>query len=82
MSWGATAILTTRSSQCRTRGLPKLKESRSHETLLSPGSAVEALDLGTEDKILVKPLHCSILGQEFCFEVKESCIVVRRRVND
>ncbi|XP_034265614.1 ras GTPase-activating protein nGAP isoform X1 [Pantherophis guttatus] len=53
----------------RSPGLSKLKQSFSHESLLSPGGPIETLDLGTDDKVFVMPLHSSIIGRDFCFEI-------------
>ncbi|XP_032923124.1 ras GTPase-activating protein nGAP isoform X7 [Catharus ustulatus] len=60
------------SSEDRPRELPKLKESRSHESLLNQTSAIETLDFAAEEAVFVKPLHNSILGRDFCFEVTYS----------
>ncbi|NXE90931.1 NGAP protein, partial [Menura novaehollandiae] len=52
--------------------LPKVKESRSHESLLNQINTIETLDFAADEAVFVKPLHTSILGRDFCFEVTYS----------
>ncbi|XP_078538213.1 RAS protein activator like-3 isoform X2 [Lissotriton helveticus] len=41
----------------------------SRDSLNSPLNTVEMLDLSTEKDVVIRPLHSSILGEKFCFEV-------------
>ncbi|XP_050524754.1 ras GTPase-activating protein raskol-like isoform X2 [Daktulosphaira vitifoliae] len=50
---------------------PRLRTSRSHESLLSSQSQsiMQSLDLSNGSCVEIKPLHPSVLGRENCFQV-------------
>ncbi|XP_065346214.1 ras GTPase-activating protein raskol isoform X4 [Cloeon dipterum] len=52
-------------------GPPRLRTSRSHESLLCGQNMMQTLDLAAEG-VEIKPLHPSVLGRENCFQVTTS----------
>ncbi|XP_059484332.1 disabled homolog 2-interacting protein isoform X3 [Neocloeon triangulifer] len=52
-------------------GPPRLRTSRSHESLLCGQNMMQTLDLAA-DGVEIKPLHPSVLGRENCFQVTTS----------
>ena len=56
---------------CRSLISSRIRTSRSHESLLSNPSAMQAVDVTGRDTE-VKPVHHSVLSQDHCFHVATS----------
>ncbi|KAI4888227.1 hypothetical protein NFI96_027247 [Prochilodus magdalenae] len=55
-----------------TAGLSQAGRSGSRESLSIPVSAAESLDLSADRTTVIRPVHSSILGEKYCFEVINS----------
>ncbi|NXY15611.1 NGAP protein, partial [Atrichornis clamosus] len=67
-----TSLPSPNKSEERARELPKQKGSYSPKSLLNQDNTVETLDFAAEKALSVRPVHSSILGHSFCFEVSYS----------
>lgn len=60
------------SSQLNTAGLSVAGRCGSRESLSIPVSAAKSLDLSTDQTTVIRPVHSSILGEKYCFQVINS----------
>ncbi|XP_067877318.1 ras GTPase-activating protein nGAP-like isoform X2 [Heterodontus francisci] len=52
--------------------IQRLSEAVSYESLTGSLNPIETLDLSNETNVIIRPLHSSILGERYCFEVINS----------
>ncbi|XP_016328865.1 RAS protein activator like-3 [Sinocyclocheilus anshuiensis] len=60
------------STQLNTAGLSVAGRYGSRESLSIPVSAAKSLDLSTDQTTVIRPVHSSILGEKYCFQVINS----------
>ncbi|XP_059427582.1 RAS protein activator like-3 isoform X1 [Carassius carassius] len=60
------------STQLNTAGLSVAARFGSRESLSIPVSAAKSLDLSTDQTTVIRPVHSSILGEKYCFQVINS----------
>ncbi|XP_069024207.1 RAS protein activator like-3 [Embiotoca jacksoni] len=61
-----------RNSNNQAMGLRPSRLCDSRESVSIPVSAVGSLDLSADTKTIIRPVHSSILGEKYCFEVINS----------
>lgn len=57
-----------------------LRHYGSRESVSIPVSAVGSLDLSADTSTVIRPVHSSILGEKYCFEVHfDLCILCQQK---